>query len=62
VSWNYCILRVSSDHERKAWMDAINAQIEAAKSSESEIHGESEQKMHRYILKTLYFHLSDFTF
>jgi len=30
VSWNYCILRVSSETERKNWMDNINAQIEYA--------------------------------
>jgi len=30
VSWNYCIVRVSSEQERKSWMDAINAQIDYA--------------------------------
>jgi hypothetical protein len=30
VSWNYCILRVLSEQERKAWIDAINEQIHYA--------------------------------
>lgn len=30
VSWNYCILRVLSEQERKAWIDAINDQIHYA--------------------------------
>eukprot|EP00027_Filamoeba_sp_ATCC50430_P009187 CAMPEP_0168561338 /NCGR_PEP_ID=MMETSP0413-20121227/11542_1 /TAXON_ID=136452 /ORGANISM="Filamoeba nolandi, Strain NC-AS-23-1" /LENGTH=767 /DNA_ID=CAMNT_0008592703 /DNA_START=91 /DNA_END=2394 /DNA_ORIENTATION=- len=30
VSWDYCILRVSSEHERNAWMEAISSQIEYA--------------------------------
>eukprot|EP01117_Protostelium_nocturnum_P006323 TRINITY_DN2282_c0_g1_i2.p1 TRINITY_DN2282_c0_g1~~TRINITY_DN2282_c0_g1_i2.p1 ORF type:complete len:716 (-),score=260.67 TRINITY_DN2282_c0_g1_i2:118-2265(-) len=30
VGWNYCILRVTSESERKAWMDAIEAQVEYA--------------------------------
>jgi len=30
VSWNYCILRVSSEQERKCWMDAIEEQINYA--------------------------------
>ncbi|PRP77945.1 oxysterol binding family protein, member 7 [Planoprotostelium fungivorum] len=30
VGYNYCILRVGSEQERKAWMDAIEAQIDYA--------------------------------
>jgi len=30
VGYNYCILRVTSEQERKAWMDAIEGQIEYA--------------------------------
>eukprot|EP01114_Cavostelium_apophysatum_P019741 TRINITY_DN6443_c0_g1_i3.p1 TRINITY_DN6443_c0_g1~~TRINITY_DN6443_c0_g1_i3.p1 ORF type:complete len:758 (+),score=220.97 TRINITY_DN6443_c0_g1_i3:191-2464(+) len=35
VSWNYCILRVSSEHDRKSWMESIATQIEYANSVET---------------------------
>jgi len=42
VSWNYCILRVSSEQDRKTWMTNINQQIEYANLAEA-----SKGQMHR---------------
>lgn len=36
VSWDYCILRVSSERERKYWMDSINEQIQLLQSEVEE--------------------------
>lgn len=38
VSWNYCIFRVTSEQERRSWMEAISTQIEYANSVEARNH------------------------